>query len=782
MKRPIVYFGLAFVFGEILGFVWQWLRGLLILISIILSVCSGRKKTHILEKMCFFILPVFILLGCMRMTETLQKEQQIIAAAKQMPQVFEGTVLEINKKQKVVEIILESNAFQKGMKIRCLVPKEGIAQANVFGLYGTIVVEGKAEVIEHGTNPGCYDAYNVFRLENIYYQINDCRIEGVIREGPGWLRMLERLKDRMQSVISQSLDSELSGILKGMVTGDKSDIPDEISSLYQSQGIAHILAISGLHVSMAGMGLREILKKIYIPFYTRQTAAIIAVFLYICMCGFSASSMRAFIMFVSGVVGEMIGRTKDEPSVLSAAAIIILLREPLVLFSFGFLMSFGCILSLMLMQSIGGKNAGVYITILTMPMMAWFQYEISLYSVLINMIVVPVMGVLFPMGLVGSLAGCMWLMPGKFLCQGAGMLLKLYGFLCEITEKMPLSTVITGRPQMWEMVLIYSMLGIVCLISWQKKDEKKQYFLLLVMLLLFVRDTPDQMEMLFLDVGQGDCCIIRTKEGETVMIDGGSTSKNEVGKYIISKVLKYYGISHIDYMILSHMDEDHVNGAMWLLEDGWHVGQIVLPGVICNQEMKEQFLDIADKRNIPVSRIYAGDELRLGKNDADALRLTCLHPQKDFVTDSDNAASAVIAVRYGQTRFLLTGDVEGNGEQQMLEYMKWMGDQLKNQYKVDISQKIDVLKVAHHGSKNSTSEEFLDYVNLDYAIISCGKNNIYGHPHEALMARLSEAACTTAVTAQTGAVLVQSDGNVVSVQKYQKSLACIKYMRYDIIN
>lgn len=761
MKRPMVWFGLAFVFGEILGFMSLWLLGIGISMAIVLCVWAGNKKMrHIRDRVCFFLLPVFCSLGGSCLFSARQNEYRLVNAVDDLPSFFVGMVIESKTYKNKQVICVQTQTY----KIKCSISLD--EATSLPELLDYVEICGKVTVFDRASNPGCYDAYVVHRQENLFYQISSANVTKILKKGPKWIRLLQVLRQRMNRVLYTALPEATAGVLSAMVTGDKSEVSEGINNLFQSQGIAHIMAISGLHITMAGFGVYKLLKLGYVPMPFRQMLSLLIVLLYICMCGFSVSSIRAVIMFTAILGSEIIGRQNDQATSLAIAALAVLIRTPYALFSFSFLMSFGCMISILVMIRMKGKMAGVYITLATMPILAWFQYEVPAYSILTNMFVVPAMSVLFPLGLVGSLLGCLYLPVGKILCLGSGVILKFYMILCHITEKLPLSVIITGRPSLVKCILVYCALLVFFILSAccgrkEKSDTSAvingrisilnnavrfRYWLLAVYLVLFMHSAPNQLEVLFLDVGQGDCSIIRATDGTVFMIDGGSTSESDIGRYTISKVLKYYGIDVIDFMMLSHMDADHVNGAHWLIENGWHIGQIVISEVTCNKATKEELLDIARHSHIPVYTVRSGDCMERGE-----LLIRCLHPDENFKTDSDNAASAVLEMLYGNCRILFTGDVEGEGEKQLTQIMKTMNMEVK-EYEMTI------LKVAHHGSKYSTSETFLQLVQPDYAVISCGRNNIYGHPHSELLKRLAAIDCQTMITAYAGAVLVECNG------------------------
>lgn len=260
----------------------------------------------------------------------------------------------------------------------------------------------------------------------------------------------------------------------------------------------------------------------------------------------------------------------------------------------------------------------------------------------------------------------------------------------------------------------------------------------------------------FLDVGQGDCILVRTASGQTYLFDCGSSSRSSVGKYVLIPYLKYCGIHVIDAVFLSHPDADHVNGALELLssgtEEGIAVRQLLLPAIE-KEAREEQFgelLQTAERANaqgsdIMVGYLAAGDTWNCG-----SAAFTCLHPGAEYSSSEANAYSECFYVEFPQWTLLLTGDVEGRGEAALLDELA-----------ARKIQQITVLKAAHHGSRNASSEALLCQISPRLTVISCGRNNRYGHPHQELLERLEQTDTYIMQTAQSGAVTITCErGNL----------------------
>ena len=284
---------------------------------------------------------------------------------------------------------------------------------------------------------------------------------------------------------------------------------------------------------------------------------------------------------------------------------------------------------------------------------------------------------------------------------------------------------------------------------------------------IFAWRPPAKNRLLFLDVGQGDGILVSTISGEHYLFDGGSNSRTQVGKYVLLPCLRYYGIQKLDAVILSHPDADHVNGALELLamkgESGIRIRQMVLPEL--SEKGQEdmlgrlgQFMEEEDwDDGIPVGYLSAGEGFRCG-----GAEFVCLHPQSGWKGMEPNAYSiciyGIFTGRKGEREFdfLMTGDVEGGGEEALLTELSRRG-----------IQGISILKVAHHGSGNSTSVKLLEQAAPALSVISCGRSNRYGHPHQELLERLEDTGCTTITTSETGAVSVTSEQGMLRVETFR---------------
>lgn len=675
-----------------------------------------------------------------------------------------------------------------------------------------LYLSGNLREFSQATNPGQFHQRQYYKEKGIYYQFQADRLEVVSEDSIRWKSMLYYFRDRMQQVYLTCLPRKEGGIVSAMILGEKSLLDMDIKKLYQQNGIGHLLAISGLHVTILGMACYQLLKRLGVPVKAAAVGASLSVVGYGIMTDFGVSTNRAVIMMVLLFLADCVERSYDRQSALAFSGICILLQKPFALFSCSFLLSFGAMTGMELLSPVFGlllygdeENrrkkkrkrrirdrelranhflGGFYVSLfhlwdkilsmmiaslsvqlVTLPIMLYFFYEIPLYGILLNLLVIPLASLLVLLSFVGGFIGCIFLPAGRWVLGGVYFLLKFYEILCRFFQRLPGQIQILGRPEPWVILVYYVLLFAVAGWIWwmhcqgQKLMPAPWAILgICTLCFLFVPVSQHHFQLTMLDVGQGDSLFLHTESGKNILIDGGSTSVSKVGTYRILPYLKYKGVRCLDHMILTHCDEDHMNGLMEILEQsgtgGVKVKSLLIPDV-AEKEGYQSVLNLAQEKGIPVTYLSRGDHLQSGE-----LSLLCLNPEKGFVTDSVNAASVTLSLRYGTFSCLLTGDLEGAGEEQVKEIFR----QSPEQY--DLADTYTVLKVAHHGSKNSTDVDFLDMISPRLDLISCGKKNRYGHPHEELLRRLEDCGSLIYKTSESGAITVEIQDGKVSVEGF----------------
>lgn len=530
--------------------------------------------------------------------------------------------------------------------------------------------------------------------------------------------------------------------------------------------------MTGLHLSFIGIGAYRIFRRMTGSYTAGGIAGILLLVLYVMMIGVTISAVRALVMFLFRVGADMTGRHYDPPTALAAAAAAVLLWRPLSLYDGGFWLSFGAVFAMIIVLPIfkglpvQGFWASVSINLTILPVMLFYFFEFPPYSLLLNLFVIPLMSAMLFLGLLGSAAYAAGIPIAVFGLRICKVILWLYEKCSEIGMGIPGARMIAGKPRLWQIAAYYILLAaaLVFLRRLRRKEIKKasgmetagriRIMPLLalaagIFILTFRFGEEGRLSVTILDVGQGDGIFIQGPAGGTYLIDGGSSDIKKVGQYRIEPFLKSRGVGRLDYVLISHGDSDHMNGVADLIERrkiGIEIGTLVLPMQEAWDESLCSLADMARQAGIQVAEIGPGQ----GIQEKEAA-LSCIQPAKGDEIQPGNEASMVLALSSGEFDMLLSGDVEGKGEELLTERLT----------KTEQARTWEVLKVAHHGSRNSTSERFLQSVQPAFAIISAGEQNRYGHPHQETLVRLKERGIKIYSTQDKGAVMIEvKDGKM----------------------
>lgn len=645
-----------------------------------------------------------------------------------------------------------------------------------------ISAKGKISFYESARNPGNFD-------QKLYYErqgIHACLwTEKTVTAGGSTWKLMESLADfrrHWKEMLFKVLGERQGAVLCGIMLGDKTDIEPEVKELYQVNGVGHILAISGLHLSFIGIGMYTILRRITGSCTAGGIAGICFLVLYILMAGVTVSAVRAAVMFMFRVGADMSGRHYDAPTALAFAALTVLLWRPLYIGDGGFWLSFGAVAGVIAILPLfrgrfrgrvyEGICAGISIQLAIFPVLLYYFFEFPLYALLLNIVIIPLMTVLLSLGITGSAAAVVLHCPGTAILSGCKIILQFYEWVCRLAAEFPAARVITGRPPVASIVFYYLVLcGIVHI--WSRKKSKKQgtgngkRIARNVILSVFIGTTaflalllPNQLQnrggltVTMLDVGQGDGIFLKSPEGVTYFVDGGSSDIKQAGKYRIEPFLKVQGVGVLDYIFISHGDSDHLSAVREMIARGSmgiRIKHIVLPIQKTWDDNLRTLAKEAEESGVKVLVMEQGQKIQDNK-----LAIRCLYPGRSYEGESGNPASMVLAVSFGQFDMLFTGDVEGEGEKELEEILNKEGK----------ASRFDILKVAHHGSKNSTSDTFLNAAEPSYAFISAGQNSRYGHPHKETIERLKEKNCRIYSTAESGAVTVNTNGSSMHISTF----------------
>lgn len=603
-----------------------------------------------------------------------------------------------------------------------------------------ITLSGKVKTFESATNKGQFDArkyYQILRIGGRLYSCkvmdNEPRSDSKIKNKYYIFRnILYKKKRYVILLLYATMDESDASIMSSLMLGQKSLLDSEVKEIYKQSGIIHILAISGLHISLLGMSIFQMFRKMHVPISISGIFSLALVIIYGFMVGFGPSSMRAIIMFVMQMLAYMIGRTYDLLSGLCLAAAVLLFMQPLYLYHSGFILSFASVASMALLMPAFESlfyekiRPGLAILLGTLPVHGLFYYQIAPYALFLNLLVVPCVGILLILGIILFTLGSLSLQLASPPAIAVSLILQLFEKISSFTLHLSNANWIIGKPAPLQVFLYLTILVIVCLLA-KKMPLMWSYLLLLLAVGILCRNWQWGLQVSFLDVGQGDGIYVTDHRGTHVMIDGGSSSTKQVGYYRILPYLKSEGVSELDAVFISHLDEDHYNGILELIElsdeEGIGIDVIYYTGLISNEETDKvtKLYELAKRHSIRIETLTAGRTYQKGK-----LSLECIYPLKNGIASASNENSMVLLLKYGTFRGMFTGDLEGNGEKKVEEIID------HGNYG-----KIDFLKVAHHGSKNSSEESFLTMLEPRVFFISAGKDNSYGHPHIETLERIN---------------------------------------------
>ena len=617
-------------------------------------------------------------------------------------------------------------------------------------------------------------------------------------------------------VLFRKLLGEKNGATaSAMVLGRKKGMDSEVKALYQSAGISHLLAISGLHLSLIGAGLFGLLKKVRLPVTLSAGISTWILIVYAQLTGMGISTRRALIMFLLFLAAGLLKRTPDLPTSLAIAALLLLVPKPQRILDAGFQLSFSAVLgiagmipvlqdgwedaapSLRVTDGVAGWNiartaiaracrflrqnilAGLGITMTMLPFLLVHFYEWSPWSVLLNLAVIPLMGILLPC-LIGlqlvarltALVHCLEL-PQHLLCTAIEAIFSCYEQLCRFTTALPGSILHTGYPT-WQALAVYTIGLIALAVSGKKLRPHLRLAAAVCLMGIFLIRLPGELNVTMLDVGQGECVGIETREHHVYLVDAGSTSKKKTGQYQIIPWLKYIGTRSVEGIFITHWDEDHISAVGELLE--WSkssrvkIQRIFLPDVALKDEVLETLLQQIEEANVSVEYLSAGEHMTDG-----ALQISCLHPYAEKVPEDRNDASLVLRLSQGDFQMLLTGDLEQSGEDWLVEQARQGAEQPaaqgqalpcapSTQLAAQNPLRCTILDAGHHGASNATGEALLDLAQPELVLISCGKNNRYGHPAPETLKRLEERGIRWYSTAEVGAIQVHVGKKKVKIE------------------
>ena len=655
-------------------------------------------------------------------------------------------------------------------------------------------LEGMLVLPELPRNPGQFNRRIYESGKKIDFYLENPTVLEVKEQRSGVREVVEIWKTEMMNRCEKIYPDAEASILEAMLFGEKRELSGDIKELYQAAGISHVLVISGLHISLLALAVAGILRRLGFPMPVWVILSVGVLAGYGILIGQPTTAVRALLMFFVLQGARLLGRSYDLLSALAFAGILMLLDNPDLILDGGCRLSFCAVIGVgwyvseknKIFRSIGEKEkrknrgkggkgssagailenirAGWYLWLFTLPVMLDTFYQVSVVGILWNLVAIPLLPVIIASGGLGVVLAGWNIFLGSLAGSPAYGMLQLYQEIGNISEKLPVGMWTPGQPPKPVIAGYYLVIFLLVLVEKQLIKREKRWKIrkifpgmelcsMLLLLLLMAHPWQQREKITFLDVGQGDASLLQSG-GQTLLLDGGSTSQKNVGTYVILPYIKQQGISCLEAVVLTHTDQDHINGVTEVLEEGkkgWlTVKNLMYPYWMEGTEQGKQLKKLAEEAGASCRKIRAGDRLTIGKAEA-----VVLYPKEQEKIAEPNAGSLVLFWKWEGVRAMFTGDLPEEKERELLQNLP----------------ACEILQVGHHGSATSTCREFLEQVQPSLAVISCAMKNRYGHPSPDTVDRLKKTGCEIRYTMKSGAITIRKRGREILVTEYLEHVA-----------
>ena len=618
--------------------------------------------------------------------------------------------------------------------------------------YGDLVeIKGEYSAPEVARNYKGFDYSQYLKTLNIYgtIKVEEAKIINKNQLSP-ILISINNIKEKVIDNANRNMPKRTANLLLGILIGERDNIQEDIIESFRTANLSHILAVSGAHTSYIILGITYLISKSKTPKRIGYIITIIILLIFIMITGASYSVVRACIMAIVVIGAKICYRKENFFTSICISLIIILIQNPFAINDIGLKLSFmgtagivifnksitNFFIKLKIKQKIAEALSVTFSAqLMIMPITILNFNTISLTFFISNILASPLLGIIIIFGFISIFISSILNPISKILFLILHIFLELLILVSKVTEKIPGSSILVKTPNILFAIVYYILILFFNYFFVIKQNPTRRFhkkiikiitiknikntvkvivvvFLIMLLLTRIVRIINPTLKIYFIDVGQGDSTLIVTPKNKKILIDGGEGKTNVLFQYLLDR-----RINKIDYIIISHFDSDHCNGLIEIIEK-MRVENIVMSKQSKESEEYKKILEIIKQKNIKVSSVKAEDKMIIEKN----LYIKILNPAEKFEFQDLNNNAIVAKLVYKNFSMLFTGDIEKAEES------------LAKKYKNEL--KSTILKVAHHGSKTSTSEEFLKYVEPQIALIGVGKNNKFGHPNQITIERL----------------------------------------------
>ena len=618
--------------------------------------------------------------------------------------------------------------------------------------YGDLIkIKGEYSAPEVARNYKGFDYSQYLKTLNIYgtIKVEESKIINKNQLSP-ILISINNIKEKMIDNANRNMPKRTANLLLGILIGERDNIQEDIIESFRTANLSHILAVSGAHTSYIILGITYLISKSKTPKRIGYIITIINLLIFIIITGASYSVVRACIMAIVVIGAKICYRKENFFTSICISLIIILIQNPFAINDIGLKLSFmgtagivifnksitNFFIKLKIKQKIAEALSVTFSAqLMIMPITILNFNTISLTFFISNILASPLLGIIIIFGFISIFISSILNPISKILFLILHIFLELLILVSKVTEKIPGSSILVKTPNILFAIVYYILILFFNYFFVIKQNPTRRFhkkiikiitikniknafkviavvFLIMLLLTRIVRIINPTLKIYFIDVGQGDSTLIVTPKNKKILIDGGEGKTNVLFQYLLDR-----RINKIDYIIISHFDSDHCNGLIEIIEK-MRVENIVMSKQSKESEEYKKILEIIKQKNIKVSSVKAEDKIIIEKN----LYTKILNPAEKFEFQDLNNNAIVAKLVYKNFSMLFTGDIEKAEEN------------LAKKYKNEL--KSTILKVAHHGSKTSTSEKFLKYVEPQIALIGVGENNKFGHPNQITIEKL----------------------------------------------
>ena len=722
IKRLICIASIGYILGIILRLYFSSITFFIALVFIILLIKKDKK---------IIILLLFVILSFIYV-DILENEYNRI----ENKQIEEKAVIISDIQEKEYKYIYEAKFLKNNKKVLISIKKS--QQIDKINYGDLIYLEGKLEIPKIATNYKGFDYRQYLKTQKIQGIVIADNVK--ILKAKYKNNLIYQIQKKIKAIIKEKLPSETGDLLLAILLGDKKDLSEQIQINFKNSNLSHMLAVSGAHVSYIIVGLTYITQNLIMGKRKGRVFCIFFLIIFMAITNFTPSVTRACIMAILTLVSEILYKKADIYTNISISALIILLYNPYSLLDLGFKLSFGGTIGIVIfMRFIKKKQeepkllnyikqmalVSICANIIIIPIIMNNFNTVSLTFLVSNILASPILAIIVIVGFSIIIISIISHSLSNILVFWLNPILNLLIKISSFCSKLPFAKILVVTPYIFNIIFYYTIILYLVNYNNLKQFIKKKTVILLSIILILSNFIfyilPQDLKIYFIDVGQGDSTLIVTPSKKTILIDGGGSESFDVGEKVLLPYLLGRRIRKIDYIMISHFDTDHCKGIFTVIEN-LKVKNIIISKQAEKSENYKKFKEIVANKKINIILVKAGDKIKIDKY----IYFKILFPTEKLIMQNPlNNNSIVSQLNYKSFKMLFTGDIEEIAEKEILNLQK---DKLKS----------TILKVAHHGSNTSSTQEFINSVKPELALIGVGKNNTFGHPSECVVEKLRD--------------------------------------------